>query len=76
MHRRYGDLDTERLTKGGVLLGLAMFALGAGGELVGHALYGTLPGWENALLFDAEVLGILVAVLSVFVFGIVVPLTE
>jgi hypothetical protein len=76
MHGRYGDIDSARLTKRGVFAGLALFLVGAVGELVGHAVLGGLPGWESTLLFDAEVLGIVVAFLSVFVFGIAVPLTE
>ncbi|MFB6161421.1 MAG: hypothetical protein ABEJ61_09640 [Haloferacaceae archaeon] len=76
MHGRYGDIDSTRLTKRGFLFGLALFLVGAVGELVGHAVLGGLPGWESALLFDAEVVGIAVAFLSVFVFGVVVPLTE
>lgn len=69
-------IDTDRLVKLGFALGLSLFAVGAGGELIGHALYGTLPAWENTLFFDAEVLGIATAFLSVFVFGIAVPLTR
>ena len=76
MHGRYGDIDSVRLTKQGFAVGLALFLVGAVGELVGHAVFGGLPGWEHTLLFDAEMLGILVAFLSVFVFGIAVPLTE
>ena len=61
-------LDHATLAKAGFLIGLALFGIGAGGELIGHAMYGTLPDWENTLLFNAEVLGLLV--------GIVLPLVE
>jgi len=62
--------------KRGFLAGLGLFLLGAGGEIVGHALFGTLPGWENTLLVDAEILGIALALLAPLVFGLVLPLTE
>jgi hypothetical protein len=35
-----------------------------------------LPAWELALLFDLEVLGIGIFLLSPIVFGILLPLTE
>lgn len=73
---RYGDIDSGRLTKVGVLLGATTFVLGAAGELIGHALYGSLPARENALRCDAEIIGILLVVFSAFVFGLFVPLTE
>ncbi|SDZ96091.1 hypothetical protein SAMN04488065_1439 [Haloplanus vescus] len=73
---RYGDLDYPVLAKRGTLLGLAVFALGALGELAVHALALQLPAWEMTLLFDAEVLGVLLFLLSPLVFGILLPLTE
>ncbi|ELZ03115.1 DUF7860 family protein [Natrialba asiatica] len=73
---RYGSLDYARLTKTGFLLGLGVFALGAGGELAGNAFYGGLPGWEHTLFFYAEVLGLLIGFFSPWVFGILLPLTE
>ena len=36
----------------------------------------TLPGWERTLLTDVEYLAILGVPVSVFVFGVVMPLTE
>jgi hypothetical protein len=44
--------------------------------MVGPALFGPLPGWETMLLTDAEILGVLLALLSPLVFGIVLPLVE
>jgi hypothetical protein len=73
---RYGDLDYPALTKGGTLLGLGLFALGAIGELVVHSLGLQLPAWEMTLLFDAEVLGVALFLLSPLVFGLLLPLTE
>lgn len=73
---RYGDLDYGRLTKYGFALGVVLFAPGAAGSAVGPAVAGSFPGWERTLLVDSEVVGILVAFVSVFGFGIVLPLTE
>ena len=71
--RRYGDLDYERATKVGFALSVAMFAVGAGGELLAAGLHWSLPAWEHTLLADMEPLGVL---LVPFVFGIFLPLTE
>jgi len=76
MAGRYGDLDYPTLTKRSVLLGVALFLVGALGEAVIALMGLQVPGWEEALLFDLEVLGIVVAFLSVVVFGVALPLTE
>ncbi|WP_266074983.1 DUF7860 family protein [Haladaptatus caseinilyticus] len=73
---RYGKLDYPKLTKAGFLLGVALIAIGALGEIAGPALFGPLPAWENMLLTDLEIVGILLGLLSPFVFGILLPLTE
>lgn len=73
---RYGDLDYARLTKGGVLLGLLLFLLGAGGEWAIHAMSIQAPAWEATLFFDMEVVGLLIFAFSPFLFGIFLPLTE
>ena len=70
------SLDHATLAKLGFLLGLGLFLAGAGGEYVGHALLGGLPAWEDTLLFDMEVLGLLVGFFSPLVFGVVLPLLE
>ena len=71
-----GNLDYPRLTKLGVGSGLALFAIGALGMFVAPAVVGPLPGWERSLFFDAEALGVVVTLLSPFVFGILLPLIE
>ncbi|MFC4988861.1 MULTISPECIES: hypothetical protein [Saliphagus] len=73
---RYGNLDYPSLTKAGFLLGLAMFLVGVGGEYVGYAYFGGLPGWEETLLYLLAVIGLLVGFVSPFVFGVFLPLTE
>ena len=75
MHR-HRQPDYGRLAKGGFLLGVALFLVGAGGEWVVHAQSLALPAWEDALFLDLEVLGILLFLLSPFVFGIFLPLME
>ena len=76
MNGRYGDLDYPRLTKLGVGLGLALFALGAIGGVAAPSVLGPLPGGEAARFFDLEAAGVVLALLSPFVFGILLPLTE
>ncbi|WP_257299355.1 hypothetical protein [Haloarchaeobius sp. FL176] len=70
------SVDYTRLTRVGFLLGLGLFVAGAGAELAGHAIWGTLPAWEETLLTDSVALGIIVAFCSVFGFGIAMPLME
>ncbi|AEH36789.1 DUF7860 family protein [Halopiger xanaduensis] len=76
MQQRYGDLDYPFLTKAGFLFGVGLLALGAAAELIGHAVVGELPGWEDRLFTYSEALGILIAFFSVWIFGIYLPLTE
>lgn len=73
---RYGELDYARYAKGGFLLGLGLLVVGAGGEAAIHAFGVQLPAWEDALFFDLEVLGVALFLLSPFVFGVLLPLTE
>lgn len=76
MTGRYGDLDYPRLTKRSFLAGLILFAVGAVGEFAIFAAGLQIPAWEETLLLDLEILGVLICLLSPFVFGIVLPLTE
>ena len=69
-------MNYPRLTKTSFLFGLALFAVGGLGELIGHAYFASLPGWEETLLFDLEVIGLVVAFFAPIVFGILLPLTE
>lgn len=73
---RYGTIDYPRYAKGGFLLGVALFVVGAVGSLAGASVLGTLPAWESTMFFDMEVLGILSALFSPLIFGIVLPMTE
>lgn len=70
-HPSYGQL-----AKGGFLLGLAMLIIGAGGEVAIHSHLVSLADWVDVLLFDVEVVGVLVFLLSPFVFGIFLPLVD
>lgn len=76
MTGRYGNLDYPKLTKRGSGLGLALLAVGALGEAALPAVVGPLPGREEMLFFDLEVIGVALMLLSPFVFGIFLPLTE
>lgn len=72
----YFETDYASLAKTGFLLGVVLFLLGGAGEVVWHAYVGSLPQWEATLFFDMEVIGVLAALLSPLVFGVVVPLVE
>ncbi len=73
---RYGTTDYPRYAKLGFFAGVAMFLIGGIGSAAGNAFFGPLPAWETTLLFDLELFGILTALFSPLVFGIVMPLTE
>ena len=70
------SLDYPTLTKRGFLLGLGLFVVGGLGEIVLHAAGITVPAWESTLLFDMEVLGVIIGLFAPLVFGIILPLTE
>ena len=76
MAGRYGQIEYATLTKRGLRLGVGLFAIGALGELGLAAAGVSVPDWERALLFDLELVGILIGLLSPFVFGVLLPLTE
>lgn len=74
---RYGNLDYPTMTKYGFLLGIGLFVGGVLGELfVAGVLVSAVPGWAHTLFLDMEAIGVVVAVFSVIVFGVVLPLTE
>jgi hypothetical protein len=70
------DIDYATWTKTGFLLSVAMLAIGGGGELAAATAHWRLAGWQDALLFDLEVIGVLGMLLIPVVFGIALPLTE
>lgn len=76
MNGRYGNLNYGKLAKRGFLLGVALFLLGEVLEPLQHAAGMQVPAWEHSLLFYLTVAGVLAALLSPFVFGIALPLTE
>jgi hypothetical protein len=76
MAGRYGDIDYATLTKRCFLLGLGLFVIGALGGTAAGATGGQVPAWEQTLFFDLELVGLLIAFVSPFLFGIVLPLTE
>jgi len=76
MAGRYGNVDYATLTRRSFLLGVALFAIGGLGGTAAGAMGGPLPGWEQTLLFDLELAGLVIALVTPFLFGIVLPLTE
>jgi hypothetical protein len=76
MQGRYGNLDYSQFTKLSFLLGLGMFVGGELGEFGLRTAGMTVPVWEHNLLTTTAALGIVIAAISPFVFGIVLPLTE
>ena len=75
MAGRYGEMDYGSLTKGGVAFGAVLFAIGAIVEVtLGGS--GVLSPTPDTALLTMEFLGPVVALLSVVVFGIAMPLTE
>jgi hypothetical protein len=73
---RTNTIDYPTWTKRSFLLGVGLFVFGWLGSTVARTYFGPIPAWELALFVDAEALGILVALLSPLLFGIVLPLTE
>mgnify|MGYP000188678963 CR=1 FL=1 len=76
MSGRYGNLDYPTLTKRAVLGCASLFLLAMAVEVGAMVTGTTLPPWEHALLVDLELFGVVGAFLSVFVFGVALPLTE
>lgn len=76
MAGRHGNIDYPKITKRGVLFGLGLFLIGAVGEAYIHMTGTQVPGWEERLLLDLEFLGTAIALVTPFVFGIFLPLTE
>lgn len=76
MTGRYGGMNFELWAKGGFLLGIGLLIIGELGEFLIRTYDWTVPQWEHTLLFAAAGAGILIALLSPFVFGIILPLTD
>lgn len=62
--RRFDTLDGGTVALGGVVLGLALAAVGVAGEWSIHAHLLRLPEWGDVLFFDFEVVGVLLALLA------------
>jgi hypothetical protein len=75
MAGRYSDTDYAKRIKTSVVFGVLLIAIGFVGEVALSTSTVRAPGWIDTVLVDAEFLGIVVAVLAVFVFGIRLPLT-
>ncbi|WP_418280853.1 hypothetical protein [Halorubrum sp. DTA98] len=69
------ELDYSRMTKAGVFIGVALFLVGVVAEYGLHAT-GSATETLDAVFLTMELSGPLIAVLSVFVFAIALPLIE
>ncbi|WP_435063566.1 hypothetical protein [Halobaculum sp. EA56] len=76
MAGRYGNLDYPTLTERALLVCVAVFLLAIAVEAAAAVTGTTLPAWERALLVDLELFAVVGSSLSVFVFGVALPLTE
>lgn len=70
------SLDYASYAKRGFLLGIALIAIGIVGSTMAPSVAGPLPGWEQTVLFDTIWFGAAVGFVSVFGFGIFLPLTD
>lgn len=69
-------IDHVKYLKGSFALGLALFVVAEATEPAQRLAGVAVPGWEHSLLGLLAALGLVVAFLSPFVFGIALPLTE
>lgn len=69
-------IDYATYTKRGIAFGFLLIGVGALGHTLLPSLVGTLPGWEQTLLFDSVVFGLASELISVFGFGIILPLID
>lgn len=76
MAGRYGDIDYSQAVKSGVILGGLLLVGGFLGESVGHLLYTDVTGTVDTIFTSMEIIGIAIAMIAVFVFGVALPLTE
>lgn len=76
MTGRYGDLDYPTLTKRSFLLGVVLLGVGELGDAILQNMNGSVPAWEHTVLTASAILGILIALCSPFLFGVILPLTE
>ncbi|MCY4729899.1 hypothetical protein KY092_04920 [Natronomonas gomsonensis] len=70
------SLDHARLAKLGFLVGVGLFAVGAVGEIGGHAVLSTVPATLDTVFFGMETLGVVIGLVTPIVFGAVLPLIE
>jgi hypothetical protein len=69
-------MDYARIAKTGFVGGVALVAIGVGGELAGHAVLGSVQPTAEQGLFAMAVIGVAVGLFVPIVFGAVLPLTE
>lgn len=72
----YSTAEYAKMAKGGFLLGVGLFLLGALGGLLAPMVTDPVPAWEQTLFLYAEVAGTVVGFFSPLLFGVVLPLTR
>lgn len=75
MHRNR-SMDYSWYTRTGMGFGGALFLLGVLGHVAVPMIFDSLPAWELTLFTGLEAGGILVALLTPFVFAVALPLIE
>jgi len=73
---RYGSVDYARWAKASFISGVGLLLVGAAAESILVETQRAVPTWSHTLFVDAEILGVLIALILPIVFGIVLPLTE
>lgn len=73
---RQQNLDYGRIAKLGFFAGVAMFIIGAVGEVIGRTMTTGMPAVADQLFLSLEVVGVLAGLLVPLIFGIVLPLIE
>ena len=76
MAGRHGNTDHAKLPKTSMTLDILLIATGVSGEVGLDPSTAQAPRWIGSVPVDAELLGTVVALLVVFAFGILRPLTE
>lgn len=73
---RLGGRNHSRFVKSVLLIGAGLLGLGVIGDWVLHASLRHVPAWEQTLIFDLEVLGLILIAASPILLGLVLWLGD
>lgn len=73
---RLGGRNHSRLIKSVLLTGAGLIGLGAVGDWVLHAWLQHVPAWEQTLIFDLEIFGLLLIAASPILLGLMLWLGD